>query len=242
METINYKDIIFPHDLNYSQGYYGKVRLCYYNNKTYAHKSFKFKNYLNGKKNKLDAISKIQSPYLYVPLYWVTNNNQKDEYLTNYCFGKDLNTFSDYEMLHKIKILKNTKKAILDMHNNGIIHADLIGSNIMIENDEARIIDFDNSNFAKFKTNPRGTNELSCKFIEEYGIIPEVDIYLFNLLTFSIINDCDLCHVRRHIQNKEYQYIDDKDAIDILKHMSFDKTTPIKDFLIDAIDESKFKI
>lgn len=242
MKSINFKDIELLDSTYHSFGTYACIYKCLYKNILYAYKSFNDDDFLKGKKNKLNAISKIQSPYLYTPLYWVKSDFISNNYLIKFCFGKDLNAFSDYEMLHKIKILKNTKKAILNMHDSGIIHADLIGSNIMIENDEASIIDFDNSSFDKYKTNPIETNELSSNFIKEYGIIPEVDIYLFNLLTFSIINECNLYHVRKHIQNKEYQYIDDKDAIDILKHMSFDKTTPIKDFLIDAIDESKFKI
>lgn len=242
MKSINFKDIELLDSTYHSFGTYARIYKCLYKNILYAYKSFNDDDFFKGKKNKLNAISKIQSPYLYTPLYWVKSDFISNNYLIKFCFGKDLNAFSDYEILHKIKVLKNAKKAILNMHDNGIIHADLIGSNIMIENDEARIIDFDNSSFDRFKTNTKEINDLSCEFIEKYGIIPEVDIYTFNLITFSIINQCYFHSVRQHIQNKEYQYIDDKDAIDILKHMSFDKTTPIKDFLIDAIDESKFKI
>lgn len=235
MEKINFYDINFPFRFDYSSGSYGRVWQCKYKDKDYAFKFFDLPSYLEGKKQKLNEISKIKDPHLYVPLYWLYNSMGENDYLTNFCFGKDLDLFMEDNIEYKIKILKSGKDAIIKMHDNGIIHSDLIGSNIMIENDEARIIDFDNCTFDKFKTNPEQSNDLSKDFIEHFGIIPEVDTYLYNLLTFSIINECGLYQVRGKIQKEEYQYFDDnKDAIEICKKMRLDNTLPQKDFLIDT--------
>ena len=218
------------------------VKECVYNNEVFAYKSFYDSRYIKGKKLKLSELSEVQNPYLYTPMFWVRKGNDTNQYLSKYCYGKDIDAFKDYDIIHKIKVLKSAKNAILSMHDNGIIHCDLIGSNILVENDEARIIDFDNATYKNFKTNAIQINDLSKDFINIFGIIPEADIYTFNLLTFSIINDCDLYMARNYIQNEYYKYIDNKAAIKICKGMSFSNVVPCKDFLIDAIDDSKFKI
>ena len=135
------------------------------------------------------------------------------------------------------------KEQILVMHDEKIIHGDLIGSNIMISSDRnVNIIDFDNSTFDKHKTVLKHTNDFSNEFIKKYGITKEIDIFLFNILTFSIINDCSPHLVRQNILCNDFKYFDNVESKKVCNTFLLDHKTPNKDFLIDTIDETNFTL
>ena len=125
------------------------------------------------------------------------------------------------------------KENIKNMHENGIIHGDLHGGNILIENGIPIIIDFDNVTCSFNKTNIEDTNDLAKEFILKYGVIKELDIHLFNILTFSIINDCDLMLTRREILKNNFKYFDNEKAKEICNRLFLDSDKPNNKFLID---------
>ena len=128
------------------------------------------------------------------------------------------------------------------MHENGIIHADLIGSNIMVSNlGLPCIIDFDNASYQNHKTCIYDVCDLSQSFIKQYGVEKEMDIFLFNILTFAIINECEFYLCRRNIFNENFGYFNNGDAKKICDSLFLEDKVPNKDFLIDTIDEASLK-
>lgn len=244
METIMYEDLYFDDYEKYQCGSFGKVRKCYYNSKRYAYKEFNYDDYLNGKKRKLMLLSKVDNPKLFVPKFWVKKKYDENKtYLTDFSMGKDIEFLISEDYLYKLKILRDTKNLIIQMHNEGIIHSDLIPSNIMYNNSGASIIDFDNCSYKGFKTNIDDTNDYSYEFLKKYGLRKEVDIHMFNLLTYYLINESkDYYLLREQIYLKNYGYFNNKDGIKICKSLFLDDKVPNKDFLIDTIDETNYSI
>lgn len=242
MEIIDYKDIKFIDNDIYNYGSYGSIKRCILNDKLYICKEFNDLNYLNGKRRKLDLLGDIDKKEIYTPKFWVKNNNLINSYLCDFFDGKDICAVSDRPIEEKISVLKKAKQSILTMHDIGIIHSDLIDSNIMYDNDNSIIIDFDNCNYKKYKTNIVHTNDYSSKFISKYGVIKELDIFIFNLLTFSILNDRTFFMSINDIFLNEYGIFDSKDSKKICNSLLLEKSIPNKSYLIDTIDETNIKI
>lgn len=242
METINYNELFFIDKDNFSKGTYGTVRKCVFNGKTYALKEFEDPFYLVGKRRMLEAINEVQNKSLFVPKFWVKKDEETSRYLTDFCDGKDVDAYAQYPIKEKINLLKQIKNIIVTMHENGIIHADLIGSNIMVSNlGLPCIIDFDNASYQNHKTCIYDVCDLSQSFIKQYGVEKEMDIFLFNILTFAIINECEFYLCRRNIFNENFGYFNNGDAKKICDSLFLEDKVPNKDFLIDTIDEASLK-
>lgn len=245
METINYEDLHFtdsnPNNI-YNSGYYGKIKKCTFNNKIYAYKEFKNEKYLISKKRKLSNLSEITIPGLIVPKYWVKKDKSTNAYLTIFEDKDNISSLSKENFEQKFKTLKNAKELILTMHKEGIIHSDLHSGNILFKNKICSIIDFDNCTFKTYWTFKNDANDYCRNFINVYGISPELDIFLFNLLTYEILNDVKYYTLRKNISENKYGIFDNKEGIRICKSLFLDDKYPNKDFLIDTIDETSFTI
>lgn len=246
METIDYNDLYFIDSnprLAWSSGSFGTIRRCILNNQEYAYKEFRSKIYLKSKKRKLYKLSEINTPGLLVPKYWIKKQNKDSGYLTVFDY-KDKINFSAFKPFEtKYQTLQNAKGLILAMHNEKIIHGDLHMSNILAKDKVCSIIDFDNSSYGKHKTKKRDANDYCIEFIKTYGIKTELDIFMFNLLTYYIINnEYDYYLLRQKIHQGKYGYFDNKDGVKICKSLFLDDKVPNKDFLIDTIDETTFSI
>lgn len=128
------------------------------------------------------------------------------------------------------------------MHEYKIIHGDLSLSNIIVKNDDAYIIDFDNASYNGSKINLKDANDFTIQYVENFGVNKALDVYLFNLITFSLINNIDIKLVRSTIAEGNYGYFDSKDAIKICNQSFLQSPYSDKDFLIDTIDETTFSI
>lgn len=245
METINYEDLHFADsnpDKIYNSGYFGKIKKCTFNNKIYAYKEFKNEKYLISKKRKLSNLNQITIPGLIVPQYWVKKNNNTNAYLTIFEDKDNISSLSKENFKHKFKTLKNAKELILTMHNIGIIHADIHTGNILSKENDCSIIDFDNCSFKTYWTFKNDANDYSRNFINVYGISPELDIFLFNLLTYEILNDVKYYTLRKDISENKYGIFANKEGIRICRSLFLDDKYPNKDFLIDTIDDTSFTI
>ncbi len=241
METIMYEDLYFDDPDEYQSGSYGKIKVCYYNNKKYAYKQFKNSKFLNGKRRKLSMLSNINISRLLVPKFWVCKNgNAKNAYLTDFCKGKSFDFLGVENIENKVNKINDSKNLIISMHEEGIIHADLNPSNILYNKEKTSIIDFDTCSFRNYKTNLLETTDYCQEFIKKYGIKPELDIFMFNILTYSLIQDCDYYLVRNSINKQKYGFFDNKYGRKICNSLFLDDDIPNNDFLIDTIDESKF--
>lgn len=243
MKTINYDALTFIRDRRiYPRCSFGKISKCRFDGKYYALKEFRVPKYLNGKKRKLDMLSEIKNEHLLTPKYWVKKGNEKNMYLCDYCEGENISILEEYSKPQKIILLKQAKEAILSMHDEEIIHADITIYNIMIENGIAKILDFDNCTYGGFTTKAMDSNDYVQEFIKTYGINPELDIHLFNILTLQIMNEWSFFSIKKHIFSKDFGVFSDPEAIKICNRLFSDNKTPNKDFLIDTIDETSFTL
>lgn len=239
LETIDYNDLNFIDNDLWEFGSFGTLRRCIFNGKYYACKTFKDPSYLNSKRRKISQISKVECEKLIVPKFWVHKNGKTDTYLTllkDNCWDigeKKENIFNQ---------LKDSKDNILKMHEYKIIHGDLSLSNIIVKNDDAYIIDFDNASYNGSKINLKDANDFTIQYVENFGVNKALDVYLFNLITFSLINNIDIKLVRSTIAEGNYGYFDSKDAIKICNQSFLQSPYSDKDFLIDTIDETTFSI
>lgn len=252
MKTIEYTELKVLYDnKNIGSGSFGCVRIVEFNNKQYAYKSFALDNYLNNKKEKIELIHKhIDDDFIVKPLIWVNEHGILKGYLTEAINGKDMSLLMYEDTKTKIEILKDTKNKIIKMNEQGLIHFDLIGTNMLIENLHSldnkkmnvKIIDLDNSTFKGYKTNTNDVNNFSNAFFNRYGITKEVDTYLFNILTYSTLLECDPELVPMNIDKNKHVKLQNKDFDIICETMFLDSDIPNKDFLIDTIDETKIII
>lgn len=245
METINYEDIYFKnydsHEIRIS-GSFAKIKKCIFKNKIYAYKEFENKKYLISKKRKLSNLSEITIPGLIVPKYWVKKDKSTNAYLTVFEDKDKVSSISNECLEFKYKTLQNAKNLILAMHNQGIIHSDLHSGNILSKNKICSIIDFDNCTYKMYKTFKEDSSDYCQNFINVYGIIPELDIFMFNLLTYEIVNNINYFIIRKEISENKFGVFNNKDGIKICKSLFLDDKYPNKDFLIDTIDETSFTI
>lgn len=244
MKTINYNELVFVDNDPFESGSFGTIKRCLLDGKIYMCKAFKDQSYLKGKKKKLDLLSKIDEDYIYVPKFWVKHNDSIVRYLTLPSLGKDIDNLKTESKKDKIFALKSAKQRILTMHKIGIIHSDISGSNLLIDqNNTVSAIDFDNCSYMGYQTNINHVNDYCQDFIKIYGIKPELDIFMFNLLTYYIMSDkIDYYMVRNNIQLNNYGIFNNPDGIKICKSLFLEDKIPNKDFLIDTIDETKHLI
>lgn len=236
MKNIDYNEITIDDKWKEKNGAYGVVKKCYLDNKTYALKLFYDKSYIRLKRKNIENLHSLNNDELLTPIFW-TNN--KTAYLTHFFDANELDVSEYLTTKEKIEKLKNAKKVILNMHEAGIIHADLISPNILSSDKICKIIDFDNVSFLDNKVNIRQLNPTSYNFIKNYGLKKEIDIHLFNILTFYIINNSSFDRVFFDINQKNYRYFDNNDAKEICDSIILKSKVPTKDFLIDTLEESK---
>lgn len=238
MEKIDFKELEIKKQKEEKTGSFSENFKCKFDKKLYAFKLFNDSNYIYDKLEKIELISKINEKELLTPKILVTKDNNIIGYLTDYYNGYSASNYKNlytYEM-KKIKILNNMKNSINVMHQNGIIHGDLHSSNYLIKNTGAKIIDFDNCEYKSFKMNIDDTNDLSYDFITKYGVCKEVDYYLFNLVTFQMMNDTLLYCIPGEIKNKEYgSFENNEEAIQICNTFFLDDDVPNKKLLIDTL-------
>ena len=230
-------------NLNFiNSGSFGNVYKCNFDDKDFAFKKFKDLSYLKGKIRKLNFLSQINDNDLILPNYFIIDDkNNIIGYLTKYFYSHDISDETLNKTLEeKIIILKNLKESILKMKKENIIHTDLIPGNILLSNDACKIIDFDNCSFNGSKININQVNDFTYDFIKYYGLSNNVDTFLFNLITFSVINEIEFYLVREKVYLKEFKYFtDNKDAIKICDSFFLNSKYANEDFLIDTIDNSK---
>lgn len=237
MNTINTSDLNIISSPEY--GSFSKVYNCWYNNQLYKYKEFTkdfklTKSFLK----KIDDLSKINDKNLLVPIILILNNNEPVGYLVNYGDGTTIdNLCRESNINNQVKTLMQAKKTLLRMHDNGIIHTDLHYGNILYYKNDVKFIDFDNCQYKNHKTSKDDCFDYAIEFINKYGVCKELDITMFNYLTFSILNSSGngYFRVRNDIKKSNYGEFYDDDSINICKSLLLEDKKPTKRFLIDTI-------
>ncbi len=234
-----YKINLTSINMNYSDQFkssFALVKKCEYDNNLYIYKKFSNVIYFKKIVPKFEKIFNLNSNSIILPKILVYDNTLEEynAYLTDYC---------DYEnglllktIDNKIERLFEIKNNIDNMHNIGIIHGDLHFGNILINKDyiSSKIIDFDNCAYEKFKINKSLTNDYTKEYIQKYGINKGLDIFLFNIMTYCVLNSSPYFQTRIRINNGMYGIFNTASGKKICDNLLLENKTFDNEYLIDT--------
>lgn len=229
-------------------GTFGSIYKVLYNGKFYAYKKYYndiYADFFNlSIIEKLKGLTNIKLYSSLLPKYLVIDNsNHQITYLTKWSNDISLDTvIDDFDNSKKIEILKNIKKNILLLHKYGIIHGDIHCANILVnpKTNKSFIIDFDNCQYQNFKLDIDCVNIEAEKFIKKYGVTKELDIYMFNRMTYEILNKLSYTEINQHvIDNQDTFFYQNKDYYRICETMLLNSNVPANEFLIDNMQKIK---
>ncbi len=215
------------------------IQECVINNENYMCKRYVDDNtFSRSFCKKIDNLSSISEEGLCVPKILITDNGKPTCYLAKKFEGKTIINLDQEKQSKKIKVLKNAKNKILKMQALGIIHADIHYANLMYDSDgNVGVIDFDNCSYKNYRTIRKLCFDYAEEFIRKFGTCEELDIAMFNYLTFSILNTSSngFFRVRNDIYKKNYGEFYDEDSIKICDSLLLEDKKPNQEFLIDTI-------
>lgn len=232
MESISMFDININSE-SFEGGFSDNYK-CKFNNEEYMFKKYEYPDQMISKFfiDKMDEISKLSSILPYVPRYWVEIGNEKIGYLTKIHDGKDLGLLTNIGEI--AVLLKEAKEQLILMHDIGLIHGDIHYCNIMYSDESTDFIDYDNSSYLNFNPDATKYSLNAFNFAKAFGISKELDVFLFNKMTFELINDLDgNREVEKNIRDKEYGIFTDKESKKICRALILEGK-PSTEFLIDS--------
>ena len=232
MESISMFDININSE-SFEGGFSDNYK-CKFNNEEYMFKKYEYPDQMISKFfiDKMDEISKLSSILPYVPRYWVEIGNEKIGYLTKIHDGKDLGLSTNIGEI--AVLLKEAKEQLILMHDIGLIHRDIHDRNIMYSDESTDFIDYDNSSYLNFNPDATKYSLNAFNFAKTFGISKELDVFLFNKMTFELINDLDgNREVEKNIRDKEYGIFTDKESKKICRALILEGN-PSTEFLIDS--------
>lgn len=232
MESISMFDININSE-SFEGGFSDNYK-CKFNNEEYMFKKYEYPDQMISKFfiDKMDEISKLSSILPYVPRYWVEAGNEKIGYLTKIHDGKDLGLSTNIGEI--AVLLKEAKEQLILMHDIGLIHGDIHYCNIMYSDESTDFIDYDNSSYLNFNPDATKYSLNAFNFAKAFGISKELDVFLFNKMTFELINDLDgNREVEKNIRDKEYGIFTDKESKKICRALILEGKPPTE-FLIDS--------
>ena len=198
---------------------------------------------------RFDLLRRLNLKKSIIPEYIAESDSQVIGYLTELVLIKNIDTMIN--PLETYHALVQIKKSIEELHCNGIVHGDIHSGNIVSKNDRYHLIDFDNySNPSRgIFLNPNNTLICVRDFIEKNGISPDMDVFLFNVLTFKLLSFADFWYwnpkdlvnfdtVKDCISRQDYGLFDSRDSRSICDDIL---TNTADEFLLNTIDESHVK-
>ena len=225
-------------------GGYARIHLCEYNNKLYAYKKFIEREFIftdNDIKRIEVLTDKNIFPEIILPKYLIRNNGKFESYITDLFNGETFDSLYKKDIALKIEFLLKIKDVIIKMNNElDIIHGDIHPDNLMFNKDTKKVclIDFDNCKIDNINQNKNYLNPLYKEYITYNSYSSLADIYMFNILTFSLLNEVNYFMVNDYIINNGYgDLFNSKSSFKLLDDISICKEN--KEFLIDMVDEKK---
>lgn len=240
MKKVYKEDIVINSSLGY--GAYSDVLECTYNQKKFAYKRFLTPTEIIDEKfiYRMDKINELKEYLKYIPLYWVYDEFGVIGYLVEKADAKDLSSKGEDDILTKINILKEAKKKILFFHSLGLIHADIHSGNIIID-EEPHFIDYDNASYKSLNPCEYNYSKDAYQYIKKYGVNSDIDVFLFNLLTYGFLNNVDSMEIPIKIYNQEFGFFDNKNGRKVCKSLWLDDDVFNNEFLIDNIDSESLE-
>lgn len=231
MKNINIKDLEIISEI--STGSYAVIKKCKYKGKIYAYKEFyQPKEFLTDKSiKKFDKLSKEKESYIVSPIIIVEEDKEKTGYLTDYVEGKSIDTLKNEKQNVIIEALSKAEINLQKMHNLGIIHGDIHHLNII----NSRFIDFDNCYYKNIKPNYKYLSKYAQEFIRKYGFCEELDIAMFNLLTYYMLTNISYNYVIENIKEENYSIFENTEQRTICKNLLLQDEEPTKKLLINTL-------
>lgn len=230
METVDINDLKFINKI--SIGGYANIYKVTVNENEYAFKLFDDNTTLTDDVffDKMSELGDLKIKQSLFPLFIVSKNNQKCGYLTKVVDSQDFSKLPlSTSIDKKIALLKNAKEALTEIHKNNIVHCDVHYGNFLI--DGALLIDFDNCHFDNYYMDSIFFSHDAKEFVSKHGVIRELDIYMFNLMTFNILNNT---FDKYKLIHGNYGVFDFPDAKRICKSLVLQKNN--SDYLIDTLN------
>ena len=234
MKIININELIFDTVDSIGLGHYGIVKKCIYNDKIYAYKELHNPKEIITPVNifKFENLNRLPKELINSPEFLVLSNNKSIGYLSEYINGEEIGSYIDKKLDVIIKILKQAKDNLDKIHNFGIIHCDIHPSNII----NSTYIDFDNSCYKNVKPNYGQLDIYAQEFISKFGLCTELDIAMFNLLTYRLLfgykHGQDALNA---IYEEKYNFLDTKEQQQICDSLLLQDEKPTKKYLIDTL-------
>jgi len=239
MEKIDINDLELLSHFNYGSN--SEIYRCKFNDFEFIYKEYNDSNdFLTCDFiDKIDLIKSIKLEFSKLPILLVCDKEKPKGFLLKELEDID---YSFSNVSTKINVLKKAKEAILELHKNNVIHGDIHISNVILSNKEINLIDFDNSSYKEFIPKKDWYSDNAIKFINKYGLNKDLDIYLFNLLTFSLLNkEFYFPTMLYKIGCSCYGVFDNKEAIKICRSLLLEDKVFNNGFLIDFVDEQNCK-
>ena len=173
----------------------------------------------------------------------------KDHTLSGYLSRKadkfDSSFVDDWE--EKYNILIQIKEAMLELHSNKVIHTDIYSGNILKKAEDYFLCDFYNATIGNNYPDLNFLSVLAYDFLEARGLSKDLDIYMFNNLTFQFLSDTgntlDDTEATRAIIRKKYGIFTSREQRKICDSLLPNNLSTgfNSDLLIDTINISKIK-
>lgn len=228
-------------------GMFSDVYTCDYHYSFFAYKEYidieEAHKYISYIKDNLYKLSEFYQDKDYLLPYKFIYKNPNSElfrgYILDYLY--EYNTLNKLEGVDKIKLLLRARDLIEKLHKEyGFIHGDISTFNFMFNNtsDDLRLIDFDNV------INIKHPGEIDLSYYHDYvyeyskhnKIDKDLDIFLFNITCFAVINNVPYDDVLDLIFQKNYKNITNENAIKILEsYKDLGSKTLKKEYIIDYL-------
>lgn len=237
------ENVIISNKIGY--GADGNVYTCVFNGKNMVYKELTEDVYRkNLIRSNLERISTFYGDSRFAVPYKFVYNNPSDNIFTGYTmdylsgYKKMCDLKLDYKQ--KIDLLMKARKLLEILHKDyKHVHTDINPWNFLYneETDKLSLIDFDTCiDLNNGNMDYTGINTLSCIYGQYNGFDPGLDIFLFNLLTFSIINNVEFYDVINSIIENNYGIIENSKAIEIFKdYDDIEFNTLKKEYVIDYL-------
>lgn len=237
-------DLVINDKLGY--GASGEVFKCEYQDKEYAFKRLtcdeQYKKFIQPR---LETISKFYGDSRFVFPHNFVYNNQDEKLFSGYT----MDFVSGYEKLcdlkldykGKIEILMKARELLDILHKDyKHIHTDINPWNFLYNDTSKKmvLIDFDTCIDLKQKDtiSTESLNTFAQIFCKYKGVGIDLDIVMFNLLTFSILNDVPFYDVIDYIFEGKYGCIESSSAREILSaYDDIEYNTLKREYVIDHL-------
>jgi len=230
------------------EGAFSRVYLAdYYGGMTVAYKDFLCKEEtLKKMQPNIEKLTKISDSELILPfklIYEKKDDKLFKGYLMDYLYNySNITKINNLDYNKKLEILRSIREKVELFHEKyNMLHGDICPWNIMYNKEQniAQLIDFDLSIDLSNKENIAmdNLNELAEYYVKYVGVDKDLDIFLFNLTTYSFLNEKGYLDSFDEIEANKFGIIENNNAIDILKGYKDLRTnkTLKKEYVIDYL-------